>query len=397
MRLALVLTTSSLALLSACFVDLTGEGGSSPGAGSTSVFMSGGGTQGTAGGPGSGGFGGMTNTTGMGGADVCGDGTVQAPESCDDGNVMDGDGCTAACEPEMLGSCTEDPPWTARLGTGFPPIVLTGDTTDGVDNLRLGDDASCQSDGPDQWLAVRMGTTGTVTAKLTVIDGFGGNHDHAILHIRNACPDLAYEGELLCKLTDSLPVLGTFTFDFFVRAGEVYYFAVDGRGGGDEGNYQLELSQASICGDMNTQGLEQCDGEPGCAGCMLTSCTFGALGTGVFDMAAQRCFLNVVTPKPFWAARQECFLAGGDLVGVLSEAPDFPPSQGEFWVGLADLNADDIDDFKWLEDGSPSTPVGPTMLDAGRLRCASRNQTNKDQRYCDTPYFSICELRFANP
>lgn len=33
---------------------------------------------------------------------ICGDGTVQSPEQCDDGNTIDGDGCDATCmwEPE---------------------------------------------------------------------------------------------------------------------------------------------------------------------------------------------------------------------------------------------------------------------------------------------------------
>jgi cysteine-rich repeat protein len=405
MRLAWVAAPTSLVVLSACFVDLTGEGGAGPGDGSTSVFMSGGGTQGAGGGPGGGGSGGGTTTTGMGGADVCGDGTVEAPESCDDGNVISGDGCTAACAPEMVASCTKDPPYLVSLGADFPPIVVTGDTTDQVDHLHLGEDASCQSDGPDQWLAVRMQNSGTVTAKLTVTDGFGGNHDHAILHVRNACPaparpdvGAAYEGELVCKATDELPVLGTFTFDFFVRAGETYYFAVDGKGGGDQGPYQLELSQTSVCGDLTTSGMEQCDGQPGCAGCMQTTCMFGALGNGVFDQPSQRCFLGIATGKTFWNAREDCVLAGGDLVGQRSEEVDFPVFSAESWVGIADFDADDAqDDFRWM-DGTADTLELPSDLDQNRLRCATRITTGaKDDRFCDNTYASICELRFANP
>ncbi len=38
-------------------------------------------------------------------APVCGDGTEESPEQCDDGNIMDGDGCSATCEDQAL-ACT---------------------------------------------------------------------------------------------------------------------------------------------------------------------------------------------------------------------------------------------------------------------------------------------------
>jgi cysteine-rich repeat protein len=39
----------------------------------------------------------------------CGNGAVDANEACDDGNVSDGDGCSATCEPEDGGTGPEDP------------------------------------------------------------------------------------------------------------------------------------------------------------------------------------------------------------------------------------------------------------------------------------------------
>jgi cysteine-rich repeat protein len=38
-------------------------------------------------------------------APVCGDGVVQAPEQCDDGNLVAGDGCSATCTIEPKASC----------------------------------------------------------------------------------------------------------------------------------------------------------------------------------------------------------------------------------------------------------------------------------------------------
>ena len=40
---------------------------------------------------------------------VCGDGNVDPDEQCDDGNVADGDGCTAACRLERCGNGVRDP------------------------------------------------------------------------------------------------------------------------------------------------------------------------------------------------------------------------------------------------------------------------------------------------
>ena len=41
--------------------------------------------------------------------DVCGDGTVQDGESCDDGNQADGDGCSSACVAEVCGDGAKQP------------------------------------------------------------------------------------------------------------------------------------------------------------------------------------------------------------------------------------------------------------------------------------------------
>jgi cysteine-rich repeat protein len=39
---------------------------------------------------------------------ACGDGTKAAAEACDDGNVLDGDGCSSQCLSEVGSACTED-------------------------------------------------------------------------------------------------------------------------------------------------------------------------------------------------------------------------------------------------------------------------------------------------
>src|SRR3990172_3476235 len=42
--------------------------------------------------------------------EVCGDGIVQPPEECDDGNLLNNDGCNAQCFDEFCGDGTVQPP-----------------------------------------------------------------------------------------------------------------------------------------------------------------------------------------------------------------------------------------------------------------------------------------------
>jgi cysteine-rich repeat protein len=49
---------------------------------------------------------------------VCGDGVIDAPETCDDGNTTPGDGCSSACQVEECYSCTGEPSTCTPLGDG---------------------------------------------------------------------------------------------------------------------------------------------------------------------------------------------------------------------------------------------------------------------------------------
>lgn len=54
----------------------------------------------------------FTGTAGLvyAGGPECGDGTVQEPEQCDDGNIISGDGCNALCQEEFCGDGTVQEP-----------------------------------------------------------------------------------------------------------------------------------------------------------------------------------------------------------------------------------------------------------------------------------------------
>jgi cysteine-rich repeat protein len=76
----------------------------------------------------------MGGCPGPGGGAVCGNGSVEAGEQCDDGNTTAGDGCSAKCQDETGGECGD--------GT-----VETGEQCD--DGNTVSDDgcsATCQTE-----------------------------------------------------------------------------------------------------------------------------------------------------------------------------------------------------------------------------------------------------------
>jgi cysteine-rich repeat protein len=89
-------------------LDSTGMLKESPGTGATGA----GAATGATGGGGSGltGGGGTAGSGGEGGqAPVCGDGVIEIPEQCDDGNTNPGDGCSATCTEEDGYHCVGEP------------------------------------------------------------------------------------------------------------------------------------------------------------------------------------------------------------------------------------------------------------------------------------------------
>ena len=94
------------------------------------------------------------------GAVVCGNGIQEAGEACDDGNVFDGDGCSAACEREVLG-CADDQ-------------FEDNDNFDGASPLRIGQQADlmiCANDA--DYYRVVVCPEGTITADIRFVHADG--------------------------------------------------------------------------------------------------------------------------------------------------------------------------------------------------------------------------------
>ncbi|MFS8066856.1 MAG: DUF4215 domain-containing protein, partial [Byssovorax sp.] len=101
----------------------TGEGGAGGAGGS--------GAQG-----GAGGTGGSGGTGGTGGsAAACGDGTINGSESCDDGNLVELDGCSSACKIDSFSESGSNDTVATANGpfTPSPGLVLHGSIQPGAD------------------------------------------------------------------------------------------------------------------------------------------------------------------------------------------------------------------------------------------------------------------------
>ncbi|MEP7125869.1 MAG: DVUA0089 family protein [Byssovorax sp.] len=169
---------------------------------------------------------------------TCGDGFTDAPEQCDDGATMSGDGCSAQCTIES--SETEPNGMTAQANTYIPPWFGAISPAGDVDTIKIniptkstltatiGDfDGGCQSGALDSYLVVldQNGTTMLAT------DDDGGVGSCSSTQVPNLAPGAYY-----VRVSASPKALDP-TFA-----------------------YKLALALTiDICGDGVVTGGEQCD------------------------------------------------------------------------------------------------------------------------------------------
>jgi cysteine-rich repeat protein len=108
-------------------------------------------------------------------AAVCGNGTVEAGEQCDDGDTTSGDGCSSTCQTEVInnGSCQ------APVTIGFNTI---NGNTDGLTNIAAG---SCQAavaagGGTGGDIVFRFTATSSGTRTFSIVST-GVDGDHGII------------------------------------------------------------------------------------------------------------------------------------------------------------------------------------------------------------------------
>lgn len=260
--------------------------------------------------------GGMAGSGGSGGMQpTCGDGVVNTgAESCDDGNMTAGDGCSPSCLTEPGTNCPGNP-----VTLGATPIVLSGDMANQLDMRKV----TCEPYTMNEAVyAVTPTESGTMTVQFAAM----GNNN---LSIRSDCPSLLPPEA--AEITCSTVMGGDVTQSIWVHKGQTYYVIAQG----DDKPYTLTLT-LTRCGDNVKQGMEQCDDATlACVGCLLCN------GAGEFmDPATKHCYRLVATNRDWQAARNDCVAWGGDLAGIRDKAEfDFleksmsPQIAADTWVG----------------------------------------------------------------
>jgi len=157
--------------------------------------------------------------------DVCGDRTLGPSETCDDGNLVDGDGCSSSCALETMRDACPGNPVALSLGGAQ---LYRGTIADASDT------AMCRGgigSGPDRVIEIDPDFTGWLNIQLTPIDDFD-----AALMTRSECPGTS---EYFCA--DSMPSGGREIIDGTVDATRRYMIIASSSGPGEVGEYVIRL------------------------------------------------------------------------------------------------------------------------------------------------------------
>lgn len=191
---------------------------------------------------------------------TCGNGTLDAPEACDDGNLAAGDGCSATCTLEPAPAGIDTCPGAVFM---FPSAGAPGPssfhTTASTSPLTAG--------------AGKCGRAGTKDAVYSFVAPYNGwmtakakGEFTVALNLRKNCVletdtiSLPDPNDIDCA--DDPKGHGAKTVSGAVDAGKTYFLFVKGTisGTDNEGPFTLDVDvKPSVCGNGVIEGGEQCD------------------------------------------------------------------------------------------------------------------------------------------
>jgi cysteine-rich repeat protein len=149
----------------------------------------------------------------------CGDTFINPPEQCDDGNTVNGDGCSSTCTVEPLAGVQSCPGHAVTLtGSGNQQrrATVTVDTT----GLPSNTGSQCGGSGPEGVLVVTPDVDGYLSVKATA------SHS-VVVYARTTCNDPSTEvAKGSCTSSSSLTSVAT-----SVKKNTPYYVYVDGLNG----------------------------------------------------------------------------------------------------------------------------------------------------------------------
>lgn len=225
---------------------------------------------------------------------VCGNGKAELPETCDDGNTNDGDGCSSTCSLDDTSSPSTCPGMVYRLSatpSNAGTVSLAGDTST-MSNSQTASTAACGSNGSGNNATYAI--TPTVTGNLSL--SLLANFPNALLHVRRDCAetttlvDCNGAADALVPLETNIPVV----------AEQTVYVFVDSGSSSANGLYTLDARlTVAACGNGLLDTGEECDdgNKVDADGCSA-SCTVERSATTYTCPEAQPLRLESAMPGP---------------------------------------------------------------------------------------------------
>jgi cysteine-rich repeat protein len=186
---------------------------------------------------------------------LCGDGTRQAPEQCDDGNTAGGDACPATCRPEKVPEVENNDTAAMAQALASLPSLIGGAISPGSDSDMF-----------------RFTLNATADVEIETYDGsYTGTHIEACQNIDTYLELIAANGTTTIASDDDNGIdncssLTPPTSRAMRRMAPGTYFArVTSFWGSELPAYSVAIRYRALCGDGAVTGSEECDGGAGCS------------------------------------------------------------------------------------------------------------------------------------
>ncbi len=192
---------------------------------------------------------------------VCGNGIEEGSETCDDGNVVSGDGCSERCRVDVDAEIEPNDSCAAALPDAIP-----------LDDATVMVEGAINPIGDSDYFAFSLASPADL--HIETFDGSGANdcagHDTVLELFDSSCGLLATDDQ---DGINSCSLLST-TNDGIMRQvppGTYYARVTDFGNNSTIGAYRVLLQALSSCGNGIQEGYEECDGTGGCqADCKQT-------------------------------------------------------------------------------------------------------------------------------
>lgn len=228
---------------------------------------------------------------------TCGNGTIETPEACDDGNTTAGDGCSSTCTLEPLPAGIDACPGASITFAGAPGGPMSFHGTASTAALTTGVKAACGS------AATKDAVYSFVAPYDGWVDAKARGAFNLALNLRGDCIADGGAAGTTVSCADADKGNGEEKVSGAVNAGQTYFLVVKGAlpTADNEGPFTLDVDvKPSVCGNGVIEGGEQCDD----------------FGTDSGDTCSSTCQIE---PLPVPATRTTC--ANAEALAFTESSP----------------------------------------------------------------------------